>query len=91
MQDAEWRIVGTKETKTITEKDGTKVKQFQHVCETKSGVTFAVRMEGTNAHRETIGSGKFVGKLLKIRYQGLYKTGRPQFGVGVTVRLEDDI
>lgn len=91
MKDAEWRIVGFKKTKTITEKDGTKVRQYQHICETDSGEQFAVRMEGTNAHRETIGSGKYVGQLLKIRYQGLYKTGIPQFGVGVTVRLEEDI
>lgn len=91
MEDAEWVITDTKETKTLTEKDGTKVKQFQHVCVTESGEEFAVRMEGTNAHRESIGTGKDIGKLLKIRYQGLYKTGKPQFPVGVTTRLKEDI
>jgi hypothetical protein len=91
MKDAEWPIVGFKETKTITEKDGTIITQFQHVCATDEGVEFAVRMEGTNKHRETIGTGQYIGKLLKIRYQGLYKSTRPQFPVGVAVRLRDDL
>jgi len=91
MQDAEWKIVGFKETKTLTDTSGNKVKQFQHVCETESGEEFSVRMEGNNKHRESIGSGKDIGKLLKIRYQGLYKTTRPQFPVGVVTRLPEDL
>jgi len=91
MQDDEWKITGYKETKTLTEKDGTKVKQFQHICATESGEEFAVRMEGTNLHRQEIGTGKDIGKDLKIRYQGLYKTSKPQFPVGVTTRLKEDI
>jgi len=86
MKDAEWPIVDFKETKVITEKDGTKVPQFQHVCECKNGERFAVRMEGTNMDRSEIGSGNFIGKLLTIRYQGLLKSGKPQFPVGVSIR-----
>lgn len=86
MKDDEWPIVDFKKTKTLTEKDGTKVDQFQHVCECKSGVRFAVRMEGTNKDREEIGTGKYIGKLLTIRYQGLLKSGKPQFPVGVSIR-----
>ena len=91
MEDAEWEITGFKETKTLTEKDGTKVKQYQHVCITLNGMKFAVRMEGNNKHRQDIGTGKDIGKLLKIRYQGLYKTTKPVFPVGVVTRLPEDI
>jgi ATP-dependent DNA ligase len=89
MKDDEWPIVGFKETKTLTEKDGTEVTQFQHVCETESGETFAVRMEGTNQERSEIGKGSYIGKKLTVRYQGLLKSGIPQFPVGVSIR--DDI
>jgi len=91
MKDAEWEIIGVKETKTLTDKDGGKIKQFQYVCKTVDNLEFSVRMEGTNAHRESIGNGENIGKLLKIKYQGLYKTGKPQFPVGVNVRLPEDI
>jgi len=91
MKDDEWKIIGFKETKTLTDKNKTSVKQFQHVCETETGETFAVRMEGTNQSREEIGTGQYIGKTLTIRYQGILKSGIPQFPVGVSIREDLDV
>jgi hypothetical protein len=91
MQDAEWKITGFKETKTLTDTSGNKIKQFQHVCTTLNGEEFSIRMTGNNKHRQDIGTGKYIGKLLKIQHQGLFKTGKPVFPVGITVRLLEDL
>lgn len=82
--DAEYPVVGCK-----TGKDGLPV----FVCSVSDGRTFDVRPKGTEEQRLDMlaKADEYIGKQMTVRYFDLTDDGLPHFGVGLGIRLDEDL
>lgn len=84
--DEEFKIVSAKEG--TNRESGTVV----WICELPNGKTFETRPRGTLEERKKLWKekDKYMGKLLKVKYQELSKDGVPIFPVGICIREDWD-
>jgi DNA ligase-1 len=78
----EYKVIGMRE---CTGKD---VGTPTWVCLTENGQEFTVRPEGTQEKRREMfkNGGKYIGKMLTVKYQNLTDLGVPRFPVGIAFR-----
>lgn len=83
--DSEYEIIGVQEGRGKLAGHGI----FE--CKTEKGITFSAKMAGDMAALKKFleHPGKYIGKQLTVKYQGLTKTGVPRFPVALRIREND--
>jgi DNA ligase-1 len=86
-QDDEFEIVG------FDEGVGKFVGCVVWVCRTKSGREFRVVPKGTMRQKQEWfqAADKYISQMLTVKYQTLTKDGIPEFPVGITIRMPEDM
>ncbi|NIU00935.1 MAG: hypothetical protein GWN01_08395 [Nitrosopumilaceae archaeon] len=64
-----------------------------YTCKTKEGKTFEVVPKGTFVEREQWfnEASTHIGKMLKVQFAEWTNDNKPQFPVGLCIRLEEDM
>ena len=80
--DAEYKIIGYEEGKGLEE--GCVIWK----CVTSKGKVFSCRPRGSREDRQSmyLNGGKYINKMLTVRYQEETDEGLPRFPVGITIR-----
>lgn len=86
-EDTEFKVTGTKLDPGVEEYN------FVWECQTPTGKNFRVKPTGTEEERNIMYNSKhtYIGKLLKVRFQGVSEDGIPRFPIGLCFRDQWDL